>query len=276
MKTSLLICLALVIPALAFAQPEVPVEQWTGKTILLIGAHPDDDTYSHGTLSLLGTNGNEIYILLLTSGNVGTKDTTLTRTELAKIRRTEELNALAQIGVPEDHYINLGYTDGMLEFADREEVVKRLVYYIRKLQPDVLFAFDPGKGEQRWHKSDHRTAAYLAADATRAAEWPLLFEEHIIFDKLKPRAIPEFMFYDGAQEDVNTWVDITGHVDNKVNAAAQYISQFTSAWEKYTPNISESERTALMERMRSRVAMKDGKPVETFRYYKGIPDGMGR
>ncbi|MEX1056006.1 MAG: PIG-L family deacetylase [Rhodothermales bacterium] len=266
----------LLLTASAAAQPEVPVEQWTGKTILLVGAHPDDDTYSHGTLSLLQKNGNDIYVLLLTSGNVGTKDPDMTTTELAQIRRQEEINALAQVGIPEDHYFNLGYTDGMLEFADREEVVKRIVYYIRKLQPDVLFAFDPGKQEQRWHKSDHRSAAYLAADATRAAEWPLLFEEHIIYDKLQPRAIPEFMFYDGAEEDVNTWVDISGHVDNKVNAAAQYISQFTSAWDKYTPDIPASEKAALVERLRQRVRMQEGKPVEGFRYYKGIPDGMGR
>ena len=33
--------------------PDVPVEKWTGKTIMLIGAHADDDALSHGTLALL-------------------------------------------------------------------------------------------------------------------------------------------------------------------------------------------------------------------------------
>ena len=45
------------------AQPEVPVEQWKNKTILLIGAHPDDDHQSHATLALLNANGNKIYIV---------------------------------------------------------------------------------------------------------------------------------------------------------------------------------------------------------------------
>ncbi len=31
-------------------KPEVSVEKWTGKTIMLIGAHADDDAMSHGTL----------------------------------------------------------------------------------------------------------------------------------------------------------------------------------------------------------------------------------
>jgi LmbE family N-acetylglucosaminyl deacetylase len=56
------------------AQPDTPVEQWRGKTILLIGAHPDDDTYAHGTLAMLQANGNEVFIVLLTTGNVGTQD----------------------------------------------------------------------------------------------------------------------------------------------------------------------------------------------------------
>lgn len=82
----------------AWSQPEVPVEQWQGKTILLIGAHPDDDSYAHGTLARLAAQGNDVYVLLLTMGNVGTKDTTLSRTQLARIRKQEEINALAASG----------------------------------------------------------------------------------------------------------------------------------------------------------------------------------
>ena len=63
---------------------------------------------------------------------------------MAKIRRQEEVDALKEIGISESQYINLGYDDGRVEFADREEVVGELVYYIRKFKPDVLFAFDPG------------------------------------------------------------------------------------------------------------------------------------
>ena len=129
---------------ICFSQPNIPVEQWEGKTILLIGAHPDDDFQSHGTLALLKSNGNDIYIVTMTTGNVGTKDPKLSKTDLAKIRRQEEVDALKEIGISEDHYINLGYDDGRLEFADKEEAVGKLVHYIRKFKPDVLLSFDPG------------------------------------------------------------------------------------------------------------------------------------
>lgn len=272
----------MILPALLFAQPEIPVEEWTGKTILLIGAHPDDDSGSHGTLSMLRENGNEVYVLLLTTGNVGTKDPTMTRDRLSKIRRQEELDALKALGIPEGHYINLGYTDGMVEFADKEEVVRRLVWWIRKLKPDVLFAFDPGYGYQKWHKTDHRAAAYLAADAARAAEWRLLFPAQIIHEGLEAHWIQEYMFYSGLDKDKNTWVDISDYADRKLEAMTKYISQFSAGWSDYTgPDLEDlkpEDRKDFVDRMRNRVYgnKKNGVPVEGFRYYKGLPDGIGQ
>ena len=131
--------LVILLQALALAQvsaqkPEVPVEKWAGKTIMLIGAHADDDAMSHGTLAMLQDHGNQIYIVTLTTGNVGTQDPNLSRTQLAQIRRQEELAALAELGIPGEHYINLGYDDGLLEFEDRKAVVENLVRWIRKIR----------------------------------------------------------------------------------------------------------------------------------------------
>ena len=258
-------------------QPDTPVEKWTGKTIMLIGAHADDDALSHGTLALLQAHGNQVYIVTLTTGNVGTQDPTLPRMQLAEIRRREELAALGELGIPGDHYINLGYDDGLLEFEDRKSVVENLVRWIRKLRPSVLMAWDPGKNYQRWHKSDHRAAAYLAADAARAAMWRLLFEGQITQEGLKEYMVPEYLFYnDYDHEDENTWVNISDFVEKKVNAFSKYISQYGPGWKKYNPNPSEAEIKEMKDGARSRVRTKDGKPVEGFRYYKGLPDALGK
>ena len=281
MKKMLYACLVSLLPAAVLAQengqrPEIPIEKWTGKTIMLIGAHADDDAMSHGTLAMLQKRGNQIYIVTLTTGNVGTQDPSLSRTQLAQIRRQEELAALAELGIPRERYINLGYDDGLLEFEDRKAVVERLVRLIRTIRPDVLFAFDPGRRYQRWHKSDHRTAAYLAADAARAAMWRLLFEGQVVQEGLAEYMIPEYLFYDSAQEDENTWVDISEFVEMRVNADAKYVSQFGPGWKKYKPVLSEAELKQMKESARNSVRMKDGKPVEGFRYYSGLPDSMGK
>jgi LmbE family N-acetylglucosaminyl deacetylase len=258
-------------------KPDIPVEKWTGKTVILIGAHADDDQLSHGTLAMLQAHGNQVYVLTLTTGNVGTQDPNLSRTQLAQIRRQEELAALAELGIPGGHYINLGYDDGLLEFEDRKAVVENIVRWIRKLRPDVLFAWDPGKNYQRWHKSDHRAAAYLAADAARAAMWRLLFEGQITQEGLKEYMIPEYLFFnDYDHEDENITVDISDFVEKKVNAGAKYISQFGPGWNNYKPNLSETELKEMKEMTRKRVEVRDGKAFEGFRYYRGLPDALGK
>ena len=267
---------------LAYAQmaplkPDLPPEKWTGKTILLIGAHADDDALSHGTLALLEAHGNQVYVLTLTTGNVGTQDPRLSRTQLAEIRRQEEIAALKDLGIPAEHYINLGYDDGLLEFEDRKAVVENLVRWIRKLRPDVLFAWDPGKVYQRWHKSDHRAAACLAADAARAAMWRLLFEGQITQEGLKEFMVPEYMLYnDTDYQDENIWVDITGFVEQRVNADSQYISQFGPGWKNYNATPSEAEMQGMKAWARDRIRTRDGHPVEGFRYYRGLPDSLGK
>jgi len=285
LRVGLILCLAscaLALPSVGqergtVQKPETPVEKWTGKTVMLIGAHADDDALSHGTLAMLQAHGNQVYVVTLTTGNVGTQDPKLSRTQLAEIRRQEELAALKELGIPGDHYINLGYDDGMLEFEDRKAVLENLVRWIRKLRPDILFAWDPGKNYQRWHKSDHRAAAYLTADAARAAMWRLLFEGQITQEGLKEFMIPEYLFYnDYDHGDDNLWVDISDYVEKRVNAGAHYTSQFGPGWKNYNPNPSEAEVKEMKENTRQKIRTKDGKPVEGFRYYRGLPDALGK
>jgi LmbE family N-acetylglucosaminyl deacetylase len=277
MKKSILWILLICASGAVLGQPEIPIEKWEGRTILLIGAHPDDDTYSMGTLAMLHDHGNQVYIAILTTGNVGTQDPDLGMTDLALIRKQEEQAALATMGIPGDRYINLGYDDGMLEFENKKEVVSRLVRLIRTIKPDVLFAFDPGKGSQRWHKADHRAASYLAADAARAAMWPLLFQGQITVEGLEAHTVEEYVLYDSAEEDKNTWVDISDYIDRKVEAMSKYVSQWSSGWYDYKgPELSEEEAAEVKERVRSYMEYRDGVPVEGFRYYKGLPDDIGR
>lgn len=282
--SNLLLAIFVLVPAMIFAQPgggsepDTPIEEWTGRTILLVGAHPDDDAGRHGTLAMLQANGNDVYVMLLTSGNVGSRDRTMTRQRLEKIRRHEQLNALGALNIPEENYINLGYTDGMVEFADREELVKRMVWWYRKIQPDVLVAFEPGYRYVRWHKNDHRAAAYLAVDAARAAEWHLIFPEQVNQEGLEPVSIREYMYW--GSEAPNMTVDISDYVENKIESRMAYLSQFTSLSGDY-PGVSddrfatlddlpEDERKAFMDRIRNSTG-----PTEQFRYRRGAPDGAG-
>jgi LmbE family N-acetylglucosaminyl deacetylase len=146
MKKLISLILLNMVVGLLFAQPKVPVHEWKDKTIMFIGAHPDDDARSHGTMAMLKDHGNEIYVVIITSGNVGTKDLNISMNQLSRIRKEEEINALAEIGITKEYYINLGYIDGMLELENKKEVIEKLVRLIRKYKPEIVMTFDPGKG----------------------------------------------------------------------------------------------------------------------------------
>ena len=144
-------------------------------------------------------------------------------------------------------------------------------------KPESIIAFDPGKGKMRWHKADHRAACLLAADACRAAMWPLLYEGQIIHENLEAHQVTEYLLFDGFPEDYDTEVDITDYFEQKINANLKYVSQFTSGWSTYTgKEISAEDEQMLRNRMNGRAYHKDGRIYEQMRYYKGLPDGIGR
>jgi len=89
--------------------------------------------------------------------------------------------------------------------------------------------------------------------------------------------IPEYLFYnDYDREDENTWVDISAFADKKVNAFSHYVSQYGPGWKNYKANPSDAEVKEMKDDARKHLRVKDGKPVEGFRYYKGLPDGLGK
>jgi hypothetical protein len=47
-------------------------------------------------------------------------------------------------------------------------------------------------------------------------------------------------------------------------------------WSNYKANLSKAEVKQLKEAERSYIRLKDGKPVEGFRYYRGLPDSLGK
>lgn len=82
---------------------------------------------------------------------------------------------------------------------------------------------------------------------------------------------------DSAEEDRNTWVDISELVEKKVNAYSKYLSQHGTGWPKYNgPNLCEAEDKAMKDLARRRIQKRNGRPVEGFRYYKGLPVSMGK
>src|SRR5262252_3685243 len=243
------------------------LENYTNKTVLVFTPHPDDDTFAvGGTMALLAKNKNRVFVVIYTNDNKGSYDQDMTSERLARIRKAEEEASCEVLGIPKDHVIWLGHDDGELEYVPPKMLCGQATKIIRQYRPDAVLSVDPGEWYERWHKTDHRMAAFNTIDAVRAAEFWLYFPNQRLQQGLQPYKVPEMYFFYPAQQEANYWVNIEPVADLKLGAAAKQVSQFEPSVNKYRPDWDAKDLENAKEEMRDEQPKKDGHYVEAFRY----------
>ncbi len=186
---------------------------------MVIVAHPDDIEFGcAGTCAKWAKHGAKIVYVIVTSGNSGTHDATLTRETIAEIREREQRAAAEICGVHEVEFLR--YNDG--EVMPTLELRKDLVRMIRKHKPEVVIAMDPTRmysGKEYINHPDHRAVAVATLDAIApVAAMPLMYPE------LGPAHKVREVWIQWAN-DPDTWVDISDTLELKVRALLQHKSQ---------------------------------------------------
>ncbi len=271
MKRSVLVFLA-VIAAVGWANAQgARLEEMRGKTILAFTPHPDDELWgAGGTIALLNRNHNKVIVALYTNDDKGSYDFEMTSQRLARIRRAEEEAAEGVLGTPKENLIWMGYDDGMLEYAPQPKLVEEAAAIIRRVRPDVLLSIDPGEWYERWHKTDHRMAAFNTIDAVRAAEFWLYFPNQMLQQNLHPYRVPEMYFFYSTPQQANYWVNIDDVMDFKVEAGTKHVSQEEPSISKYRPDWDSAALERFKKGLRERQPKKDGHYVEPFRHATGF------
>ena len=192
---------------------------WVPQSAMTIFAHPDDAEFScSATVAKWAKAGCEITYVLITSGNVGTHDTTYTPATLMEVRECEQRNACAVLGVK--HVEFLRHDDGRL-VADLN-LRRKLVRLIRQYKPEVVFCGDPNQVfwlNNRINHPDHRAAALAAIDAIfPASEMELLWPEEGPVWKVHG-------VYVRTEDGMNTWIDVSDTIESKIKALREHHSQ---------------------------------------------------
>lgn len=249
------------------------LDQIHNKVILVFTPHPDDEVFgAGGTIALLNKHHNKVIVAIYTNDDKGSYDPEMTRERLAMIRRQEEEKSEAILGTPKENLLWMGYDDGMLEYAPQPRLVEQATEIIRRVRPDVLLSVDPGQWYARWHKTDHRMAAFNTVDAVRAAEFALYFPNQRLQMGLQPYRVPEMYFYYAVEQEASVSVNIDETMDQKLHAATAQVSQFPPSEDRYRPDWDVKDLKATENKLRGMQQYKDGHAIESFRYATDFND----
>ncbi len=225
--------------------------------VLVVVAHPDDiDFGCAGTVSWLTSQGKEVSYCLVTSGDAGGDADSRPGDARKETRETEQTNAAHKVGVQTLHFLR--QADGQVEanLALREKITR----IIRKEKPDLIITQSPKRRYDRIFAShpDH----LAAGEATICATYPDCQNphaySHLLDEGLEPHQVKAMWLV--AEEDNDTFVDITDHLELKFEALFSHESQI-------------SDQDAVREMMEEWAAnnaklagLPDGRFVECFKF----------
>jgi len=191
--------------------------------VLIISAHPDDvDFGAAGTIATWTDSGLDVVYCVVTDGDAGGNDPSVSRPDMAVLRRAEQTAAAKCVGVDDLRF--LGYPDGRLEAT--LGLRRDLARIIRQVRPDRVVCQSPERNYARIPTShpDHRAAGSAALDAVYPdARNQFAFPELLADEGLEPWTVPEVWLMGGPQPD--QFVDITETFSRKVAALRAHESQ---------------------------------------------------
>jgi LmbE family N-acetylglucosaminyl deacetylase len=169
-------------------------------TLMTVHAHPDDETIgTGGTMAKAVAEGRRVVLVTGTRGELGEivvpdMDTPDNHRRLGEIRAGELEAAMGELGVTE--WENLGYRDsGMMGdpgnrdprnywLADLDSAIGRLVWLVRRIQPDVMTTYNDFGG---YGHPDHIRTHLVAVGAFERAGDAKAYPEQL-GDGLEPWA----------------------------------------------------------------------------------------
>lgn len=209
--------------------------------VLLIFAHPDDETFGcGGTIAKLVRQGATVNLITSTTGQAGMTGIhgDITPEELGKVREKEHAEAGKILGISNIKY--LGLMDGEVNKTEVPELVKILIPLIEQENPDIVITFEKNGASNH---PDHKQMSLATTEAFK--KWMKNANKHT---RLYHLAVPVSYLkaYEKAglamkafgtalgtpDEQITTIMDISDTFEIKDAAAKKHISQ-TSDWERF-------------------------------------------
>lgn len=217
------------------------------RVVLAIAAHPDDEVLgAGGTLSKHVDAGDEVHVLVVTEGASQQYDDE----SLVEQKRRETRACARRLGISEVHFGDL--PDMRLDDVPHVEVNAVLEECIEAHRPDIVYTHSDCEVNL-----DHRALYESTLVATRPGSG---------VERVLAYEVPSSTDWTGGnrpQFTPNVYVDVTGHLDAKVEAFAEYESETREFPHPRSPE-------SLRARARTRGAAAGVEAAEAFSLVKEV------
>lgn len=185
------------------------------RTLLVVGAHPDDESIIGGTIARYAAMGARVIVVTATRGEAGTifDPDIATPENIAQVREQELRCACQVLGAEPPRF--LPCADGAVQLCE-ETALEPLVRLMRQERPQVVITFGP---DGIYGHPDHVAISLLTTRAWQCAGDPTAFPEHFV-EGLAPYQ-PARLFYFGLSRNmVERWKQ---YADLKVELNGQML-----------------------------------------------------
>lgn len=173
--------------------------------ILVVCAHPDDETLGlGGTLALHSNDGSKIFVLIFTDGQFARNKTSEGIIE----RQAQAKKACAILGIKQVKFLN--YEDQMLDKIPLVDLTSQIESIIKNFKPDIVYTHFWGDSNQ-----DHRRLFEASLIAVRPVSNSKV-RRFICFET------PSSTEWGNDTFKPNLFVKINDTINKKINAVKQY------------------------------------------------------
>ena len=182
------------------------------RKLLALFAHPDDESMGMGgTLAKYAAQGVETYYVCATRGErgwFGPEEQNPGLHALGQLREKELTAAVNELGMKGLSFLDL--IDGEVDQADHNEVIRKIVTHIRRIQPQVVVTFPP---DGNYGHPDHISigqftcaAVVCAADAS-----------HQDAENLAPHRVSKLYYMVDSENFINLVAPFIGDMSFRVD-----------------------------------------------------------
>lgn len=207
-----------------FSVPSGSINKY--KNTLVIFPHPDDEVLTTGGLiHTLSNSGNKVNLVILSKGERGTVDATISN-ELKQIRTDEAKNVAKILGV--NLYLN-DFGDG--EIGKNRVIIKDyLDTMISKLHPDLIITYDLSG---LYGHEDHIVCSEVVTELVKkkypnTTLWYATYPKRILSMISLPEHMAKNKIFKTLRTSPNLKVFVGAGVFQKIQSVYAYNSQFES------------------------------------------------